>query len=218
MLICESCHSGCCRKYAVALTGYDILNISKTLKIDPLSFAEISPVENDENIEYQSKYTALFKFTDENKDIFYRFNLKMNESELVPGTLKCQFLLEQYSDPSNLCIEGIVGRCEIYSCRPFVCAAYPAIFDATEKQGVIKNVGAKSKSSEHPIYNLCSRKITSEDFADSLDQIMKALIMRKYELEYFKNLADYWNQKPGSLNDFLSFMATVYQNRVILEE
>jgi len=215
MLICESCHSGCCRKYAVALTGYDILNISKTLKIDPLSFIEISPVEN---IEYQSTYTTLFKFTDENSDIFYRFNLKMNESQLVPGTIKCQFLLEWHNDPSNPCIEGIIAKCGIYNCRPFVCTAYPAKFDITEKRGIIVNVGSKSESSEHRIYNLCPEKITGEDIADSSDQIMKALIMRKYELEYFKNLADYWNQKPGSLSDFLIFMTNVYQNRVVLEE
>lgn len=216
MQICESCGSGCCRKYAIALTGYDILNISKTLSIDPSSFIQLSPVEGVENIEYQSKYTALFKFTDENSDIFYRFNLKMNESQLVPGTLKCQFLMEWHNDTLNPSVEGIVAKCGIYSCRPFVCTAYPATFDVTEKRGIVKNI--KNESSEHPIYNLCPRKITDKDLSGSSDHIMQALIMRKYELEYFKNLAEYWNQNPGSTENFLNFIRKVYDSRVLVKD
>ncbi|MEI7475134.1 MAG: YkgJ family cysteine cluster protein [bacterium] len=218
MQICKSCAGGCCRNYSVAITGYDILNISKTLGIDPISFIQIVEIEDEADFEYKSKHAALFKFTDAKKDVFYMFGMRMVESQLVQGTAKCQFLMEWYYNRNNPSIDQIIARCGIYNCRPLICSAFPSKFDSTENRGVVLNLSSISESKEHPIYNLCSGTIAGEEVDRAADDIMKALILRKFELDYFKNLASYWNEKPGTITEFLVFMQNAYQDRVYVDQ
>lgn len=216
MKICESCHSGCCRNYAVGLTGYDILNIAKTLNVDPVSFVQIIPVKDENDIEYKSKYAALFRFTDV-EDTFYLFGMRMTESQLVQGTIKCHFLLEWYLNPHKPSLDSIIARCGIYNCRPLTCSSFPYKLDTTEKFANVLDLTSNNNKGVHPVYNVCSRKITRDDLPESSDGILQDLVMRKYELEYFKDMAEYWNQKPGTIDEFLAFMKITYQNRVNVE-
>ena len=213
MLICNSCHGGCCRNFGVGLTGYDILNISKILNLDPISFVQVLPVDKD--IELQSKYSALFKFTDYNINYFYRFCLRMDKSMLVSETIKCMFLLECFANPLVLSEDKIIARCGIYTCRPLICRTFPSKLDPTEKMGIVFNPIVEN--TENKIYNLCPRTLTNDDLDNSSDEILKSLIMRKFEVDYFKNLAEYWNKNPGTISEFLIFMEKVYKKRVLVE-
>lgn len=216
MKICNTCHGGCCRNYTVSLTGYDILNISKTLSVHPSSFVHIIAVEDGADIEYKSKHAALFKFSDYDKEKYYIFGMKMSESIIAPGTAKCQFLVEWNSDDDNPTPEGIIARCGIYSCRPLLCAAFPTKFDETENLGIVVNTSAFNQDFAHPIYKTCSIKPSREDISDS-DEIIKTLVLKKYEVDYFKKLATEWDKNPRTLMEFWDFMAKKYQNRVVVE-
>ena len=216
MEICNSCQGGCCRNFTVSLTGYDILNISKTLRVHPASFINIIEVEAGADIEYKSKHTALFRFSDYDKDKYYIFGIRMVESKLALGTAKCQFLVEWNLDEHNPSVDGIIARCGIYNCRPLLCAAFPTKFDETEKQGIMVNTSLFGQNFEHPIYKTCSRTLSQEDISNP-DEIMKILVLRKYELDYFKNLAIKWDENPGTLMEFFDFMTKAYQNRVTIE-
>lgn len=216
MGICNSCAAGCCRNYTISLTGYDILNISRALGVAPSSFVDLIPVEEGQDIEYKSKHAALFKFSDCDKDKYYIFGLKMDESKIAPGTFKCQFLMEWHLDNINPSVEGIIARCGIYNCRPLLCSAFPTKFDEKENAGIMVNTSSFDQTFEHPIYKTCSSKPTSDDISNP-DEIMKTLVLKKYELEYFKNLSNEWNKNSGTLAEFWNFMADAYKNRVIIE-
>ena len=216
MQICNSCHGGCCRNSGIVLTGYDTLNISRTLNIEPISFIRIIPVEGEEDLQYKSRHAALFKFADSNDDNFYLLGMRKVESQLVPGTAKCHFLMEWY--PNNHLQDEIVARCGIYNSRPLICSTFTSQLDETEKCGIVYNLDSVSENSENPIYNLCPGKVMHEDIANSADQIMKALIMQKYELDYFKTLASHWNENPGTIDNFFIFLHNAYQNRVYIGE
>lgn len=211
MLLCKTCHAGCCRNFAIGLTGYDLLKISKFLDLDYPSFAQIIPVKEKEEIERQSNFSALFLFSDKELRTYYRFCLLMDESRLAEGTLKCMFLEEEGLK------DKIIAKCSIYECRPLVCATFPSKFDPTEKQGIVFNVEPDNLLSSHDVYNLCPRKITRDDIENSHDEIMKNLILRKYEVDFFKNLADYWNRNPGTTVEFFRFLEKVYDNRVVVQ-
>jgi len=216
MEICKTCQGGCCRNYTVNLTGYDIINLSRTLSVHPCSFIHIIAVEEGSDFEYKSKHAALFKFSDYDKDKYYIFSIRMLESALVPGTARCQFLLEWNLDNRNPSMDEIIARCGIYNCRPLVCRAFPTKFDDTEKLGILMNTASMNVNSEHPIYKLCPDNLTPADISDS-DEIMKTLVLKKYELDFFKNIALYWNKNPGTLMEFLNFMVKAYRNRVTIE-
>lgn len=216
MKICNFCHAGCCRNYTVSLTGYDILNISKTLSVQPSSFTDVIPVEEGADIEYKSKHAALFQFSDYSKDKYYIFGIKMIESPLAPLTAKCQFLVEWNLDNENPTFEGLIARCGIYGCRPLVCEAFPTKFGEEDMSGVMVNTSAFEQEVDHPVYKTCPKKPASEDIADS-DEIMKILVLKKHEVEFFKKVAFEWNKNPKTLADFWDFLSKVYQNRVVIE-
>lgn len=214
MQICSSCHAGCCRNYTISLSGYDILNIAKTLDVQPSSFVDVIAVEEGADIEYKSKHTALFRFSD--MDGHYIFGMKMVESALAPQTAKCQFLLEWNLDNENPTMEGIIARCGIYSCRPQLCAAFPTKFGVDELSGVMVNTSAFEQEVSHPVYKTCPQAPSMADIADS-DEIIKTLVLKKYEVEFFKNLAKKWNENPKTLAEFWDFLTESYQNRVVIE-
>ena len=218
MQACNSCQAGCCRNFTVALTGFDLMNISKTLGVDLLSFIQMVPVIGEENIAYRSEHSALFKFSDAADDNFYLFGMRMVESQLVPGTIKCQFLQEWYLNIRKPSLETIISRCGIYNCRPLLCATYPTQFDSSEQHALIYNMDADPESVKHKIYNLCREKFKPEEVLATSDDIIQKLVLRKYEVDYFKNLAASWNENPSTIDDFLNLMIKTYNNRVVIKD
>jgi len=216
MEICKTCHGGCCRNFTVGLTGVDIINISKTLGVLPSSFVDVIAVEEGADIEHKSKHAALFRFSDFGAEKYYVLGIKMIESSLVPATAKCQFLLEWNSDNENPTIEGLIARCGIYSCRPLICAAFPTKFGETEATAVMVNTSAFEQVFEHPVYKTCAKAPSLEDISGA-DEIIKTLVLKKYEVEFFKKVAFEWNKNPQTLAEFWTFLAKIYQNRVVIE-
>ena len=90
MSLCAFCHAGCCRRYKVDLTGFDIFNLSKNLELDFSEFAEIVIVE-EKYLESCSKHAALFKFTDDDCKNYWRFCLRFVESKAMPNPANACF-------------------------------------------------------------------------------------------------------------------------------
>jgi len=215
MSVCSICHGGCCRRYYVDFTGYDLYNISKHLELEIPFFAETVEVK-DEDVTELSKDAALFKFTDNNCKNFVRFCLRRINSTVMPSSTRCLFLLEWDGEFLGLKEHNtVLGRCGIYQLRPLTCAIYPVRID--EKNGLIGCVSDPYEICEkknNPAYNVCPRPLIKEDFADYTGEISKFLALHKYEMAFFKALADDWNEDPGSLSEFLERLVKIYSNRI----
>ncbi len=218
-MICSVCHGGCCRRYYVDITGYDILNISKTLMMDIPVFVDIVSIDEDQ-IDFYKEESVLFKFTDDNCEKYYRFCLKKSESVVYPDTQKCMFLQEWNANTLNYpeMEDTIIARCGIYGCRPLMCATYPAKYDLSGNFGYIPDPYTSCEKKSHPALNLCPRSVTSEDFKGCADETIKNLALQAYEMKFFRAMAEYWNNEPKSVNEFYNFIQKVYSNRVSCEE
>lgn len=218
MSVCSECHGGCCRRYYIDLTGYDIFKIHNLLELDYDIFA--TPIEVTENIKDEvSKDAALFKFSDKKNDVYYRFTLTRIESHLAKGTSKCMFLQEWDSETlKKETPQKLMGRCGIYSARPLMCANYPARFDLTGLFGYVLDPYLNAEKKQTEVYNVCPRKLTKEDFADYSGEINKNLALRKFELEYFQKLAKEWNENPKTENELFDFIDKIYTNRISYDE
>jgi len=218
MSICSECHGGCCRRYYIDLTGYDIVNISKSLELDPFVFISTQIIE-EENIEKISEDAALFKFINDNCKDFRRIILKRIESKLIPGTTRCMFLQEWNNKEISSIQEGqTVGRCGIYGVRPLVCSIYPAKLDESQVFGYIPDPYYNCEKKNTPVYNLCPRPLNNEDFADYTGETTKNLALHKFEMNFFKSIASIWNENPGSIDEFFKHITCIYDNRVVLEQ
>ena len=93
MRLCLSCQAGCCRRFNVPITGYDIIKIRKLLGIEYFYFASITPVE-EEYLEKDSKKLALFKLNNIGKYNYYTFYLRSIKSRYAKDTDRCMFLQE----------------------------------------------------------------------------------------------------------------------------
>ena len=217
MPVCSDCKAGCCRRTPVDLTGFDIMNISKTLDFDLSVFIDVLPVK-DKEVKLLSLETALFKFTDDECSKYYRFCLKRVPSRIIDDSYKCLFLQEWNDEILDLKTDKIFARCGIYSVRPLICAIYPAKLDTNELIGCIFDPSLHSKKTNNPAYTLCPRQLTKEDFTDYSGEIMKNLALYKFEVSFFISLAKHWNENPKSLKDLTDFLKKVYTNRIVFPE
>lgn len=106
---CANCTLGCCRMYRVTVTGYDAWVIASGLNMAPEQFL-VSVPQGAPN-----GYGFLLDGSGSKYEI--ALDKQRVESEAAP----CVFWLE---------LPGGIGRCGIYSLRPFVCQTYPAYFPA----------------------------------------------------------------------------------------
>lgn len=217
MQVCSSCHAGCCRKFNVHLTGYDILKLKKNLDIDYICFSQIHPVKK-EYVEKYSKQVALFKFTNFSEDEYYTFYLRRIKSNYMTDSYKCMFLQEW--DGKDFLLpnfSGITARCGIYDNKPFACAIYPAKLHEDGLTGLAGNPPGANESS-NPAYNLCHRPLTDEDLADYSGNTIRNLVIYKYEMDYFRSLAEVWNKSPRDFAQFFAFLEIAYKNRILYND
>lgn len=218
MLICSSCQAGCCRRFNVPLTGYDILKIRKTLNLEYLEYAQIIIVDN-EYVKKDSKSVSVFKFTNLGAAKYYTFYLRSIKSKYLPDSHKCMFLQEwDGEDFAMPDFEGVKARCGIYDVRPLVCTIYPAKLHKNELIGITSDPGKRLDKPDNAAYNLCPRDLNKLDLLDNSDEIIKNLVLYKYEMNYFKFLAETWNQGNGDFGEFFTFLEAAYENRVLFEE
>jgi hypothetical protein len=71
-------------------------------------------------------------------------------------------------------------------------------------------------ANQHQAYTLCPREWEPAD-VDSLE-MLPALVVAKFEMHFFHQLALLWNRQPRSWSLFPDFLALVYSNRVVREE
>ncbi|EKE03921.1 MAG: hypothetical protein ACD_20C00128G0006 [uncultured bacterium] len=217
MLVCSSCQAGCCRRFSIPLTGYDILKIKKALDLEYLDYTQMIKVKDDD-FESESKLLSVFRFTNLGAEKHYSFFLRSIKSKYMPDSDKCIFLQEWNGEDFLLPdFRGVKARCGIYNSRPLACTIYPAKLHENELIGVAKDPNTHLDNSDNPAYNLCPRDLNNSDFLANSDEIMKNLVLYKHEKKYFKFLSEVWNQGSCDFTEFFPFLETAYQNRIIFE-
>jgi Fe-S-cluster containining protein len=119
---CADCTRGCCRKYLVTVTGYDMWVIANGLNLAPEQFIVTVP---------QKTPTGRGFLLDPSSSTTYDIALDKQRVEGVRGPegtplidKPCVFWIE---------LHGGIGRCGIYPLRPYVCQTYPGTFvDSTQ--------------------------------------------------------------------------------------
>lgn len=206
---CEGCHAGCCRSFAVPVTGADILRIQRNLQ---LSFWEFVCRWEDPTGKIARNYAPHFRFADE-PDTPFVICLSHSGSKNFPTTSKCAFLVEEA--PTEEVPLG-TAHCGIYENRPAACRAFPTKFNETEELAIIYDVPTSGRAAnQHPAYTLCPREWEPKDF-DSLE-LLQHLAVAKFEMRFFHQIAAIWNRQPRQWGMFPAFLDLVYSSRVLRE-
>ncbi|MCA9069716.1 MAG: YkgJ family cysteine cluster protein [Planctomycetaceae bacterium] len=206
---CEGCHAGCCRSFAVPVTGADILRIQRDHQ---LSFWDFVCRWEDPEGRIARNYAPHFRFSDEPETPFV-VCLTHAASKNFPQTSKCQFLVEE--PPTEAHPMG-TAHCGIYHSRPSACRAFPTKFNETNELAVIYDVPPSGRdANQHPAYGLCSREWEPADL-DPLE-LLPALAVAQFEMRFFHQLAQLWNRQPRSWAMFPDFLTLVYSNRIVRE-
>jgi Fe-S-cluster containining protein len=203
---CQSCHAGCCRSFAVPVTGADILRIERTLGLDFWAF--VCRWADPQGI-IARNHAPHFYFADEPSTPF-AICLTHAASEFFPGTTKCRFLTEGQPDAEHP--HGL-ARCGIYNSRPAACRAFPAKLNSTNELAVLYDVPPRGRTdTDDPLFDLCPRSWQPEDLEPV--SAVQDLVIARYEMGFFRQLATVWNSKPRPWAVFPDFLRLVYNNRV----
>jgi Fe-S-cluster containining protein len=198
---CGGCHAGCCRAYALPLTGRDIFRIVTELKVPFWKFV-CRWVDPSCAI---SRGVAPHFFFDDDRRTPYVIGLLQTESRPFPGTHKCVFLEE--TDPVGKLERGS-GRCSIYEHRPGACRIFPARVD---EAGALEVYAVRDRAAElaHAVYELCPRPWSVSD----LDPVVALEDLRECtdEMELFHAIALRWNDQPGPWPFFPDFLELIYR-------
>lgn len=205
MNICQGCHAGCCRAYAVPVTGADILQIARATGLDFWSF--VCRWADPEGL-VAGNCAPHFFFADEPRTPFCICLLRV-ASQQHPGTAKCLFLQE--TAPTAESPLG-TARCGIYEGRPGACRAYPTRFDRTGDLVVIDSPPPFAGRNRSPPLRLCPRPWQTSDL-DPIAQY-QALVVARHEMRFFHQVAGCWNEDPGRFSDFPEFLRLVYAARL----
>ncbi len=205
---CQTCHAGCCRSFAVPVTGADVLRIEREVG---QNFWEFACRWADPEGKIARRHAPHFFFSDEPETPFV-LCLRHEASGTHRDTTKCRFLAE--SLPTAELPLG-QARCGIYASRPMACRTFPTRFNVTGELAVLHDVPATGRSENHPVYALCARPWRPDEI-DPL-QAPQDLAVSKYEMEFFRSVAAIWNRVPRPFAVFPEFLRIVYQNRVTRE-
>ncbi|MFH1264305.1 MAG: YkgJ family cysteine cluster protein [Planctomycetota bacterium] len=205
---CQSCHAGCCRTFAVPVSGADIIRIESELG---LGFWDFVCRWADAESKIALKYAPHFHFSDEPKTPFV-ICLAHSASAYFPQTTKCLFLREGSPDEERPLGEA---RCGIHKSRPSACRAFPTKLSEAGNLAIIRDVPERGRPGDSPIYELCPRPWEPDDF-NRLEAVQD-LVIAKFEMAVFHSLADLWNQSPRPWSVFPDFLRFVYSSRVMLE-
>lgn len=205
MSLCATCHGGCCRSFAVPVTGADILRIVSGCG---LTFWDFAVRWADDAGTIARNYAPHFHFNDEPETPFV-ICLMQDESDHFSGTARCRFLQE--GEPSAAEPLG-VARCGIYGQRPSACRVFPAKMNAGGQLAILYDVPETGRPGGHPVHQLCPRQWTPADI-DAVQHVQD-LVVARYEMEFFHLLAKSWNRRPGPWRLFPDFLKMVYASRI----
>lgn len=205
MSLCATCHAGCCRSFAVPVTGADILRIARE---QGLGFWEFVCRWADPEGAIALNHAPQFYFCDEPHTPFV-IGLRHEASQHFVGTTRCQFLKEEAPTA-----DAPLGKahCGIYGSRPAACRAFPAKLNATGELAILYDVPERGRDGDLPAYQLCPRPWQPSD-CDPLS-LVQELVVAQYEMQFFHRLAAGWNESPGLWSDFPAFVQYVYAHRL----
>jgi len=205
MGICQGCHAGCCRSFAIPITGADMLTIEQSTG---LNFWEFGCRWADPEGSIAANYAPHLFFQDEPQTPFV-ICLKHEQSDLFPNTTRCKFLKESPADPDHPLGQG---ACGIYEARPAACRVFPTKFDVETELPVVHPVPEYGRDEQLPQYKLCSRQWKASD----IDPVRAAhdLVVARYEIRFFRQIAELWNRQVGPWSVFPEFLRNVYSQRV----
>ncbi len=222
MKVCKTCSGGCCRAFRVPITGFDILRIMRTIDIDPFFFCGVQEVKP-EKLEKLLGKEPVFIFTDSGEPRYYEIFLKLILSKYYDLNHKCIFLHEwDAQEYGSAELEGIIGRCGIYDCRPLACRIYPSKLD-DEGNLVMNNPYSEYTNPENKRwanlpYGLCPRPVQKEDYIHLTDEYIKNLTHQKFEMKFFLDLSKKWNENPDISDNFINFLEKNYSDRLLLND
>lgn len=203
MELCRTCHAGCCRAYAVPVTGADILSIQQR---QGLSFAEIACRWADPERTIARGFAPQFYFADE-PGLPFTLCLLKEASRYFPETTRCRFLQENPPDAAH---PLGTARCAIHESRPAACRVFPTRLHPSGELAVVLPV--VTLSGEPTLNSLCPRQPLPGDF-DPLEAT-QALVLARYEMSFFHKVAEIWNRLGRDWEQFPEFLQTVYQQRI----
>ncbi len=209
MSLCEGCHAGCCRSFAVPVTGADILRIEQQRG---LSFWDFACRWADPEGQIAQKYAPHFRFKDDPKTPFV-ICLMHVPSASFPGTTKCHFLEE--TPPSAEYPRGL-GRCGIHPSRPGACRAFPTKLNHSGDLAVIYDVPPRGRADDSPAYALCPRPWQPSDLNPI--EAVQDLVVARFEMNFFHELARMWNRALRPWGVFPDFLRLAYAGRVLREQ
>lgn len=206
---CDGCHGGCCRSFAIPVSGADILRILRDPKLEFWDF--VYRWADPEGMIAQ-KYAPHFHFKDEPETPF-TISLKHTKSDHLHNIPKCVFLEEEAPSQTHPLGKAWCGN---YENRPSACRVFPTKISDSGDLPIIYDVPKRGREdSNHPAYNLCPRPWESSDL-DSL-QVVQDLAVARAEMNFFKSVANLWNRNPGEWELFPEFLQIVYENRLVCE-
>jgi Fe-S-cluster containining protein len=205
MGICDGCHAGCCRAFAIPIHGADILLMEREQN---LNFWDFVCRWADPESQIAGRYAPHFHFADEPRTPFV-ITLLQNESKTFPGTHKCRFLRE--TPPTVEKPKG-TAMCGVYGSRPSACRCFPTKLDSKTDLPIVTLVPESPRAKENAAYSLCHREWEPEDL-DSIDAV-KNLSVAEREMKFFHQLAYVWNRAPAEWEVFPEFLRVVYSKRL----
>ena len=122
---CASCGVRCCNRFAVPITGFDVVRIMEATGRKPPEFAQLAPAQNIES----APHTPAFIFEEG----------QMEERLLSLHRLK-----------NNYCTFSLHSSgCSIWGHHPLVCKTYPFVVDDTGRLKYTKNFVCPRKWEKH---------------------------------------------------------------------
>lgn len=207
MGLCQGCHAGCCRSFAVPITGADMLRLERETGT---TFWDFACRWADEQGQIAAHYAPHFHFEDEPHTPFV-ICLQHESSQLFPDSPRCLYLKEFPADADH---PLGTAHCGMYQGRPAACRVFPTKFDVNNELPIIHPVPEYGRQEKLPQFKLCPRQWTPADI-DPLESAQE-LVVARYEMRFFHQLARLWNRNPGPWAIFPDFLREVYANRVTL--
>ena len=115
---CDGCHGGCCRSFAVPVTGADVFRLTRATG---RSFWEVACRWPDAEGKIARRYAPALYFADDPSAATV-LCLTHEASETLPGSTRCRFLEETPPTPDR---PRGTGRCGVYDQRPASCRSFP---------------------------------------------------------------------------------------------
>ncbi|MEM9703964.1 MAG: YkgJ family cysteine cluster protein, partial [Planctomycetota bacterium] len=197
---CDECHGGCCRSFAVPVTGADVFRLTRETG---LAFWEVACRWPDPDGSIARGYAPSLYFAEAPGEPTV-LCLTHRPSETLPGSTRCRFLEE--GEPTAEHPKGI-SRCGVYDRRPSACRAFPIHFSTDGQLVRLHEVPPRGRDGAHPAYDLCPRPWTAED-VDPLTAPGE-LAAARWEMDFFRRIAAAWNRAPRSADLFPAYLEAI---------